>query len=489
MLNLIYLHSHDTGRYIQPYGYAVDTPNLQRFAEQGVLFRNAFCAGPTCSPSRAALLTGQYPHSCGMLGLSGKRGCRLNDYSHHLSHFLKSHGYATALSGIQHESPREGADSLLGYDRILHDPWAPWADQFVKWNELYAERAANYILEADRQTPFFLSCGFSLTHRMGPGEQWHTSEKAAEPQGDPRYVRPPAPLPDTPEVRRDFADFRVAAHHLDRCLGRVLEAVDRAGLADHTLVIVTTDHGIAYPQMKCNLTDHGTGVMLMLRGPQGFAGGQVVDALVSHVDLFPTICDLAGLEKPAWLQGVSLAPLATGAATSVRDEIFAEVDWHGFPEPMRTVRTPRYRYIRRYLCRPGPDNCDSSISRSLLRQHGWGERPVAPESLFDLLFDPNEADNRIDDPNYAETLADLQARLDRWQHDTADPALTGRIDPIPGMLIAGGKKDNPPKEPIPAETIFIPAQTAKPSLSDTNPAGQCKQTLNPQRIAGTKLEN
>jgi len=462
-MNIIYLHSHDTGRYIQPYGYAVETPNLQKFAEEGVMFRNAFCAGPTCSPSRAALLTGQYPHSCGMLGLSGRRGCTLNDYSHHLSNFLKANGYATALSGIQHESPCDDGNDFLGYDRLLHDPWAPWADCFVKWNELYAERAASYVLDVPRDKPFFLSCGFSLTHRMGPGEQWHTSEKAADPQGDPRYVRPPAPLPDTLETRRDFADFRVAANHLDRCMGRVLDAVDRAGVADSTLVIVTTDHGLAYPHMKCNLTDHGTGVMLMMRGPRstgsghapGFAGGRLINAMVSHVDVFPTICEVAGLTPPDWLQGTSLVPLVGERTESVRDEVFAEVNWHGYPEPMRSVRTERYRYIRRFLQRPGPNNCDSSVSRSLLKSHGWGERPVDAESLFDLMFDPNEACNRAGDPAYADVLADLRVRLDRWMHETDDPALSGRIEPIPGMLIHGGDNDLPHGDPVPAETIYL----------------------------------
>ncbi|MFM8830411.1 MAG: sulfatase, partial [Spartobacteria bacterium] len=430
--NIVYLHSHDTGRYIQPYGYAVETPNLQRFAEQGVLFRNAFCAAPTCSPSRAALLTGQYPHSCGMLGLAGKRGCRLDDYSHHLSNFLKANGYATALCGIEHEAPRNEAKVLLGYDRHLHEPWAPWADSFLKWNELYAERSAGYILEADRTTPFFLSCGFSLTHRMGPGEQWHTSEKAAEPQGDPRYVRPPDPLPDTPETRRDFADFRVAAKHLDRCVGRVLDALDQAGLAENTLVFITTDHGLAYPHMKCNLTDHGTGVMLLLRGP-GFKGGEVSDAMVSHVDLFPTICEATGLTPPAWLQGVPL--------TEPREEVFAEVNWHGDAEPMRSVRTGRYKYIRRYLDRPGADNCDSSISRTFLRQHGWDERPRPEESLFDLVFDPHEANNLASDPGHAAVLAEMRARLARWMKETGDPLLSGRIDPKPGMIVRAGDED------------------------------------------------
>ena len=440
--NIVYLHSHDTGRYIQPYGYAVETPNMQRFAEEGVLFRNAFCAAPTCSPSRAALLTGMYPHSCGMLGLAGKNLCRLNDYGQHLSHFLKANGYETVLSGIEHEAPHGETKALLGYDRYLDESWAPWADCFLKWNEFYAESSAGYILEADHNKPFFLSCGFSLTHRMGPGEQWHTSEKAAEPLGDPRYVRPPAPLPDTPETRRDFADFRVAANHLDRCVGRVLEALDEAGLAESTLVIITTDHGLAYPHMKCNLTDHGAGVMLMLRGP-GLTGGKVSDALVSHVDIFPTICEVAGLTPPPWLQGVPVS--------KTREEVFAEVNWHGFPEPMRSVRTSRYKYIRRYLVRPGSVNCDASVSRSLLREHGWDERSRPRESLFDLMFDPQEANNLAGDPSLAEVLADMRARLARWMQETNDPVLTGRIEPRPGMIVQSEDKT----QRAPAEVILL----------------------------------
>jgi len=342
--NIIYIHSHDTGRYIQPYGYAVSTPNLQRFAEEGVLFRNAFCAGPTCSPSRAALLTGMCPHRNGMLHLS-HHGGRLRDPSMHLANCLKTHGYATALSGTTHETGRSNEEiKALGYDRLVaREYWPKWADTFESWNTYYAQAAADYILKADDSQPFFLSCGFDLTHRMGKGEQWHTTLNP--PEGDSRYVRPPAPLPDTPETRRDFADFSVAVNRLDACMGRVLDAIATAGIAENTWVIVTTDHGIAYPLMKCNLTVHGTGVMLMARGPGGFSGGKVVDALASHIDIFPTICELTELPPPDALEGVSLVPLANGAQ-SVRDAVFAEVNWHGFPEPMRTDANGPHSAIR-----------------------------------------------------------------------------------------------------------------------------------------------
>src|SRR5262245_4032488 len=110
--NILYIHSHDTGRYIQPYGHAVPTPNLQRLAEEGVLFRQAFCVAPTCSPSRASLLTGQSAHSSGMLGLA-HRGFRLNDYGQHLIHTLRQAGYHSTLIGMQHEA----ADpTWIGYD-------------------------------------------------------------------------------------------------------------------------------------------------------------------------------------------------------------------------------------------------------------------------------------------------------------------------------------------------------------------------------------
>src|SRR3954453_18770965 len=113
--NILYLHSHDTGRYIQPYGYAVRTPNLQKLAEESILFRQAFDAAPTCSPSRAAFLTGHCPHKNGMVGLA-HRGFLLNDYRQHLLHWLRPHGYRSTLIGVQHiaKDPK-----TIGYDEVI----------------------------------------------------------------------------------------------------------------------------------------------------------------------------------------------------------------------------------------------------------------------------------------------------------------------------------------------------------------------------------
>ncbi|MGC4055401.1 MAG: sulfatase-like hydrolase/transferase [Paludibaculum sp.] len=247
--NVLYLHSHDTGRYIEPYGHPVPTPNLQKFASQGVLFRRAFSAAPTCSPSRAALLTGQTAHGSGMLGLA-HRGFSLSHPERHLANFLQSNGYDTTLCNVQHET-KAGTIPSLGYQRVLKTASNRGPD---------AAAAAVEYLNSKPKAPFFLSCGFFETHREYP---------VSGPKEDPRYTLPPAPMPDTPSIRQDMANFKAAARVLDDSMGSILEALARNGLEENTLVVLTTDHGIAFPAMKCNLTDHGIGVMLMMRGPGG----------------------------------------------------------------------------------------------------------------------------------------------------------------------------------------------------------------------------
>ena len=412
--NIVYIHSHDTGRYVQPYGHAIPTPNIQRLAEQGVLFRQAYCAAPQCSPSRAALLTGQWPHCSGMLGLA-HRGWQLTDPKRHLLYTLREAGYATFLSGMQHVAAKP---EHVGYDAVtggLDDAEA---------------RAAEFLHNRPSQ-PFFLNVGFLETHRLGEG-----FPAAAEGQrrADPRYVCPPAPLPDTPQTRDDMAAFIDSAVLLDRRMGTVFDALDSTGLAQNTLVICTTDHGIAFPAMKCNLTDHGTGVMLIVRGPGGFAGGKVIDALVSQVDLFPTLCDLLEIGAPAWLQGTSLLPLINGQAEQVRDEVFSEVTYHAAYEPMRAVRTQRWKYIRRYDGRDRAvlPNCDDGLSKKFWNDARWVDQPVAEERLYDLVFDPNETADLVGCERTESVLHELRGRLDRWMLDTHDPMLSPPVPPPKG---------------------------------------------------------
>lgn len=412
--NILYVHSHDTGRYVQPYGFAVPTPNIQKLAEQGILFRQAFCAGPTCSPSRAALLTGAYPHCVGMMGLAHKNWS-LNDYGQHVLHTLRAAGYSSTLIGFEHVIDWPKADRI-GYDEVVQPIAEAHADVIVP-------KACDFLGKVDRNKPFFLSVGMIETHRFGTAQHFSRSGR----KGDPRYCRPPIPIPDTPETRADMADFVDAAGVLDTGIGRILGKLDAQGLAENTLVICTTDHGIAFPSMKCSLTVHGIGVMLIMRGPGGFTGGRVINALVSHVDLFPTICDMAGVSHPAWLQGHSLVPVVSGNAEQVRDHVYAEVNWHVEYEPQRAVRDRRWSYIRHFGedRRPIKENCDPSSSRDLWVANGWTDRPHDRDRLYDLIFDPHEMHNVAGDPAYAQVLRKMQGHLEHWMRETGDPLLKG----------------------------------------------------------------
>ncbi len=135
----------------------------------------------------------------------------------------------------------------------------------------------------------------------------------------------------------------------------------------------------------------------MMRGPGGFSGGRVGDALVSQIDLFPTLCDVLGIAKPSWLQGHSLLPLIRGEKTEVRDWLTGEVTFHAAYEPQRAIRTKRWSYVRRFGSRRAPvlPNCDDGPSKSLWVSAAWRERPEEAEALYDLMFDPAESRNVI----------------------------------------------------------------------------------------------
>lgn len=425
--NILYIHSHDTGRYVQPYGYAIPSPHIHQLAEEGVLFRQAFSAAPTCSPSRASLLTGQYPHSNGMLGLA-HRGFALSDYGHLIIHTLHRAGYFSAEVGTQHIAQDR---RVMGYQLLI-----PTASN----RAANVAPAAVQFLQGAPPQPFFLSVGFEETHRPYP---------LASERQDPRYTRPPATLPDTPDIRQDMSNFEASARLLDDAIGRVLRGLHASGLATQTLVVCTTDHGIAFPGMKCTLTDHGIGVMLILRGPEPFAGGIVTDALVSQVDLFPTLCDWLNLSPPRWLEGKSLMPLLRGTAANVNEEIFGEVNYHAAYEPQRAVRTHRFKYIRRFdeRTRPVLPNTDDSPSKDVWLAAGWRERPLAREQLYDLVFDLQERNSLVDDSTATPALAEMRDRLQRWMERTQDPLLIGDVPPPAGARVNDADGLSPSEAP------------------------------------------
>jgi len=429
--SIVYIHSHDSGRYLQPYGYAVPTPNLQRLAREGILFRRAFSVAPTCSPSRAALLTGQCAHKNGMLGLA-HRGFALNDYRKHILYTLRRAGYKSVLAGLQHIAAKP---EMIGFDEML--PPATLAPE--SQSAATVAPAASAFVESNPHIPFFLDVGFQETHREYPNPT----------VGDnPNYILPPVPIADTPETRMDMARHHASARIMDHGAGQVIDALERKGLLENTLVISTTDHGVAFPSMKCNLTDDGWGVSLIMRGPGEFKGGVVCDSLISHLDIFPTICDFIGIEKPSWLEGRSFLPILRGQRKEINEEVFAEVNYHASYEPKRAVRTSRWKYIRHYDERKTPvlPNCDDGLSKDFWLDHGWRKRTVPQEELYDLVFDPTEHQNLAPDRAYRSVLDEMRQRLSRWMTVTDDPLLRG-----PVQAPHGAKINNPdgvsPKEP------------------------------------------
>ena len=419
-MNIVYIHTHDSGRYFEPYGYPVKTPNIMKLAKESVTFRQAFSTAPTCSPSRAGLLTGMSPHSCGMLGLA-HRGFSLYDYNFHIVNQLNKNGYETVLSGIQHVA---SGKEQIGYSRILGNSSFEMSKDFnfdtVAYDESNAAAAVDYIRHSkSKNTPFFLSFGMFNTHRIFPPVNKNIN---------PDYIRPPFPVQDTKENREDFARFLSSIITVDACTGLVLSAVKEAGIENKTIIIFTTDHGIAFPEMKCTLYDTGIGVALILKYPGNPMAGRVVDELVSQLDLYPTICDLIGIEKPERLQGVSLLPLLNSKKNTVRDEIFAEVTYHAAYEPMRCIRTKRHKLIKRFNDRLSVvgSSIDDCIAKSLLVNSGYLDKPHDREMLFDLYLDSVERVNMIGDPGYLEIYNDLSKRLANWMESTDDPLLSGR---------------------------------------------------------------
>jgi N-sulfoglucosamine sulfohydrolase len=408
--NIIYLNCHDAGRYISPYGHSVRTPNLEKLAGESVVFRNAFCAAPTCSASRAALLTGQSSHSAGMLGLA-HLGWSLKDTGQLLVHTLKDNGYSTALAGYGH----------VGYDGAFDEHFHPPRRQEagMKANDKAKAAAAVAYLEGKPKMPFFLEVGLIWPHRhYGKAEEGDAVDEVT------------LPLPDTPEVRADIADYNASARQMDECCGEVLDALERSGLAEDTLVIATTDHGIAFPHMKCNLTDHGMGVYLMMRGPGVFSKGKTIEAMVSQIDVYPTLCEYLAIEPPAWLEGKTMMPLIKGEAEEINEEIFAEVTYHAAYEPQRCIRTKHWKYIKRFddeWEKPVLPNCDDSPSKSLLLEKGWGKEPVAKVQLYDLQADPQERVNLAGEKEHAARVKELDARLTAWMERTDDPILKGPV--------------------------------------------------------------
>lgn len=427
-INILIVTCHDLGRFLGCYGVpTVRTPNLDALAADGILFRRAFCTAPQCSSSRASLFTGRYPHSNGVMGLThGDFAWDLHPEERHLGQILRAAGYATALIGIPHESrsvDRQQIAARCGMDEVL--PPSP-GDQI---SDQALARLARY---ADGDRPFFMHLGYHEPHRVrGPNEPDYMGFVGdyIAPDDELGITIPPY-LQDDPPTRRELAELQGAVRYVDAAIGKVLGGLRTHGLDNHTLVIVTTDHGLALPRAKCSLYDPGIESALILRLPtRGWIGGRTLSSLVSNVDILPTLLQLVGLPVDEAVQGCSLLSLLDGTPHSPRDCVFAEMTYHDYYDPLRCIRTEHHKLIVSFSA--APSFMDPSQSWRPRARPGVPSDPATafhpPVELYDLEVDPSERHNLADNPAHEAIRRDLLVRLREWMRGTDDPLLQGAV--------------------------------------------------------------
>ena len=413
--NIVMVICHDLGQHAGCLGAGVETPAIDELAADGVRFDNYCCSAAQCSPSRGSMMTGLYPHNNGLIGLA-HIGWELNDDVRCLPHTLNDLGYQTHLFGGQHESARS---ERVGYHDI-HPGSGKAADVAAAAAQFLRDHAAS-----GEHAPFYLNAGITEPHR--PYRQ------AGYRSDDPAKVRLLPWLPDRPGIRQDIADLNGLVRAVDEAVGVIRRALAETGLERNTLLIFTTDHGLAMPRAKGTCYDPGLKTVLIVRLPGRFEGGRKEDALLTNCDFTPTILDFVGAPPVAGLDGRSFLGLLDRAAYEPRESIFSEMTWHDKYNPMRSIRTARLKYIRNFGDRPlvylPLDIYQGPAGREMRAEYYGARRPE--EELYDLGADPWEYHNLAGDPAQAALLADLRSQVQRWMEETDDPLLHGDIPPTP----------------------------------------------------------
>ena len=412
--NILLVHCHDIGAYMGPYpDNAAVTPNVDALASGGVVLENHFAAAPTCSPSRASMVTGLVPHRHGLMGLQNHALWNMDPAIPTIASLLRAEGYQTACFGTWHVNNRPYAS---GFD--IFDPETEC--------ERVAANVGQFIGTRDSAVPFFAMAGFFEPHRDFT-DRWPD-------RPDPDEVPVPYFLPDIPEARQEMSNFYGDVARADWSLGQILVALERAGQSENTLVVFTADHGIAMPLAKGTLSDRGCHIGAVLSWPGQLPAESRYQGLTSNVDLLPTFLQAAGCPNrvPAAIDGVSFLDAICGGAPA-RDHVFAESTWHDFYEPMRSVRTLNHKLIRNFEVRPGLQLAGDIRQSPIVPHMRWQLRSLPrPEyELYDLATDPREQQNLAGDRDRADRFAELTALLDEHLRETADPILNGPVEPPP----------------------------------------------------------
>ncbi|MHC4619444.1 MAG: sulfatase-like hydrolase/transferase [Planctomycetota bacterium] len=432
---------------------AVDTPNFDRMAREGVLFTHAFCAAPSCTPSRSAILTGQEIWRLEEGGLlMGALPSKFKVFTglleatgYHVGYTHKGWGPGNYEAGGRSHNP---VASRKYSERRLTPP-----ANGIKTTD-YAGNFEDFLNDCPDGAPFFFWYGGKEPHRV---YEEGSGLRAGKRLND---VEVPAFLPDTPEVRSDILDYCVEIEWFDEHLGQIIRLLKQRGRLDNTIVVVTSDNGMPFPRAKTNLYDDGTRMPLAIRWGAKAKGGQVVDDFVSLTDMAPTFLEAAGIAVPAEMTGRSLLGVLlsdkSGQVDPNRNRVFTAIERHtwcrpnGVGYPSRAIRTYRWLYIRNYAPdrRPAGDpdfysahqtvygDIDNGATKTHMIEHKndpkveplfelcFGKRPT--EELYDVIKDPDQVRNLAAAPAFAKIKRQLQEQLEQYQRDTKDPRAEGK---------------------------------------------------------------
>ncbi len=495
-LNILFVFADDWGRYASAYAKAdgrpsvndvIRTPNVDKLAAEGVLFRNAFVNSPSCTPCRSSMLSGRYFFQTGQGAIL--RGAHWDSAIPSFPLLLLESGYQIGKT-YKVWSPGELADAPFGGQKFAYEKAGRLPNQFSA--SVTQQLSQGKSLEEAKEVVFEqVRQNFeAFLHDTKPGKPWlyffgptNTHRKWLKGSGKALWGiesellkgKMPAFYPDVPEVREDIADYLGECQAVDAYLGVLLEALRLSEQLDNTMIVVSGDHGIpGVPSGKCNLYDNGTAVSLVVKMP-GIKPGRVIDDLVRLPDLAPTFMEVGGVVPPGGLYGRSLLPLLKsekgGVVESDRNWVVVGRERHvdiaregNLPYPMRGLRTKDFLYIRNFEPSRTPmgdalqvsdghapsfqelenntyaafPDMDASPTKAWLVAHRndaqwrplfektFGKRPA--EELYDLAKDPDQVHNVASEAAYATNKAELSRQLQARLKDAGDPRLD---DPVP----------------------------------------------------------
>jgi uncharacterized sulfatase len=428
------------------------TPTFDRIAREGVLFRNAYTAAPTCTASRGAILTGQW---FARLEQGGNLWSTLPKKFDVYPDLLERTGYAVGFTG-KGWGPGEfepGGRTRNPAGPEFNQRQSPPPTKGIH-NIDYARNFSDFLARRTKGQPFCFWYGGHEPHR--PYEQG-TGLRSGKRLAD---VRLPGGLPDSPQVRGDLLDYALEIEWFDNHLGRMVRMLEQSGELENTLIVVTGDNGLPFPRAKANLYDNGTHVPLAVRWPTRVPGGRTVEDFISLPDLAPTFLQAAGVAVPPAMTGRGIMDILTskkeGRIDPQRTRVFTGRERHTLAQPnstggypMRAIRTHEYLYIRNYRPERFPTGVDTHAAnayrdidpgpaKTYMMEHrgdpavanlfelGFGKRPG--EELYDLRTDKVEQRNLATDAAHAEVKSRLAAELDAQLRSWHDPRALGAGD-------------------------------------------------------------